>query len=320
VGAKRSRGITCGRSCLIVPTSRPSRGASNHPLTTSFLSLSQTRPSKKLFVDQANNTHDVSSHGPTSDAMALQGLKEFFLLRLKLFSTSFVNKTQEAHPQVLVHRVSGGQRQAEREGAHRGPQRLGRCEQRRDLLDGHGGELCSARSAEKAAHGMGCRVGRHGRSPLRMQKGNTTPPGWRNDVPHSGLRRHRTVRLDGEETRAEARVFRTLQEDREVFRGSTARQTQSAAQPQGCEQRRKGRHPVSCRDIRRSRDMATEVVDSSAGHDCERQSTGVGWISNNKPKTTCNESCVSTNTDRSSSSLPLLYGNRKGAEQRVPCA
>jgi hypothetical protein len=51
--------------------------------------------------------------------MALQGLKEFFLLRLKLFSTAFVDQTQQAHPQVLIHRASGRQRQAERDGARR---------------------------------------------------------------------------------------------------------------------------------------------------------------------------------------------------------
>jgi len=118
--------------------------------------------------------------------MALQGLKEFVLLRLKLFSTAFVDETQQAHPQVLVHRTSGGQRQAERDGARRGGRGQGRREQRREFPDGHGGERRAARSAEKAAHGMGCRVVRHGRSPLREQKGNTTPPVWRTMFPIPG--------------------------------------------------------------------------------------------------------------------------------------
>jgi hypothetical protein len=83
---------------LIDLTSEPSQGASNLPLTTPCPSLSQTRPSKKLFIDQANDSHDVSTHGPASDAMALQGLKEFFLLRLKVFGTAFVDQTKQAHP------------------------------------------------------------------------------------------------------------------------------------------------------------------------------------------------------------------------------
>lgn len=38
-----------------------------------------------------------------------------------------------------------------------------------------------------------------------------------------------------------------------------------------------------CRDNRRLRDATIRMVDSSAGHDCERQSTGVGRISNLEP-------------------------------------
>lgn len=63
---------------------------------------------------------------------------------------------------------------------------------------------------------------------------------------------------------------------------------------------------------------ATEVVDSSAGHDCERQSTGVGWISNDKPATACNESCASTNTDRKHLQSATLEQRPEGARGACP--
>ena len=61
-----------------------------------------------------------------------------------------------------------------------------------------------------------------------------------------------------------------------------------------------------------------EVADSSAGHDCERQSTGAGWISNDKPTTACNESCASTNTDRKHLQSATLAKQPKGACRVCP--
>ena len=61
-----------------------------------------------------------------------------------------------------------------------------------------------------------------------------------------------------------------------------------------------------------------EVADSRAGHDCERQSTGAGWISTDKPTTACNESCASTNTDRKHLQSATLAKQPKGACRVCP--
>lgn len=83
-------------------------------------------------------------------------------------------------------------------------------------------------------------------------------------------------------------------------------------QPQGCRQRHRWRCPVSLRHSSLTR-LDHVVVDSRAGHDCERQSTGVGWISNDKPATACNESCASTNTDSEPSQSATLEQQSEGA-------
>ena len=90
-------------------------------------------------------------------------------------------------------------------------------------------------------------------------------------------------------------------------------------QPQRCRQRHRG-VVRSRRDIRRSRDLTTEVVDSSAGHDCERQSTDVGWISNDKPRRLATRAVPVRTPTGSLPSLPLLSGSRKGPAAPVPCA
>ena len=67
------------------------------------------------------------------------------------------------------------------------------------------------------------------------------------------------------------------------------------------------------RDIHRVRDVATEMADSSAGHDCERRATRMDRISNIRPKTACNESCASTNTSRKHGKSATVSGHAKGS-------
>ena len=81
-----------------------------------------------------------------------------------------------------------------------------------------------------------------------------------------------------------------------------------------------GRSPVSCETFGHSRDVATEVVNSNAGHDCERQPTRVSWIPINKPTTACIESCASTNTSRKHLKSATLAQPAKGPCATVPCA
>ena len=57
----------------------------------------------EFLVDQAHDPQDIAADWAASDPQPLQALKEFFLLRLKLFSAALVDKTQQAQPQVLVH-------------------------------------------------------------------------------------------------------------------------------------------------------------------------------------------------------------------------
>lgn len=90
---------------MIAPTSSPSQDASNRQLTTPFAWCAQKMTSEKLIIDQAYDPHDVASHRPAPDAMRFQALKEFLLLRLEVLHASLVDETQEADPQLLVHRV-----------------------------------------------------------------------------------------------------------------------------------------------------------------------------------------------------------------------
>ena len=67
------------------------------------------------------------------------------------------------------------------------------------------------------------------------------------------------------------------------------------------------------RDIRRLRDVAIEMADSSAGHDCERRPTRMDRIPNDKPKTACNERCAGTNTSRKQGKSATVSGHAKGS-------
>jgi hypothetical protein len=50
----------------------------------------------EFLVDQAHDPQDIAADRAASDPQPLQALKEFFLLRLKLFSAALVDKTQQA--------------------------------------------------------------------------------------------------------------------------------------------------------------------------------------------------------------------------------